>query len=121
MQIAVNLPNDFVSFQSTADIEKDMRLSYSLWLFKNVRVTLAELAGVDIYDFMAACKQTGWPSLTSARKNCWKNWRECSRYDPSSRLFGIGCAIGLRQFKSTGKIVYLRCRAGNGLPGSHAP
>jgi len=60
MQIAVNLPNDFVAFQSVSDIEKDMRLSYSLWLFKNSRVTLAkaaELAGLDIYDFMAACKQ----------------------------------------------------------------
>ncbi|MBS3964614.1 MAG: UPF0175 family protein [Methylomonas sp.] len=60
MQIAVNLPNDFVAFQSVTDIEKDMRLSYSLWLFKNSRVTLvkaAELAGLDTYDFMAACKQ----------------------------------------------------------------
>ena len=60
MQIAVNLPNDFVSFQSAVDIEKDMRVSYSLWLFKNARVTLAkaaELAGLDIYDFMTACKQ----------------------------------------------------------------
>jgi predicted HTH domain antitoxin len=60
MQIAIDLPNDFVNFQTAADIEKDMRLSYSLWLFKNARVTLAkaaELAGLDIYDFMAACKQ----------------------------------------------------------------
>lgn len=59
MQITINLPNDFVAFQSAADIEKDMRLSYSLRLFKNSRVTLAkaaELAGLDIYDFMAACK-----------------------------------------------------------------
>lgn len=57
MQIAINLPNDFVSFQSVADIEKDMRLSYSLWLFKNARGTLskaAELAGMDIYAFMEA-------------------------------------------------------------------
>ncbi len=30
MQIAFNLPNDFVAFQSSSDIEKDMRLSYSL-------------------------------------------------------------------------------------------
>ena len=60
MQIVINLPNDFVSFQSAADIEKDMRLSYALWLFKNARVTLAkaaELARLDIYDFMSACKQ----------------------------------------------------------------
>ena len=60
MQIAINLPNDFVNFQSAADIERDMRLSYALWLFKDARVTLtkaAELAGLDIYDFMSACKQ----------------------------------------------------------------
>lgn len=59
MQIAINLPNDFVDFQLAEDIEKEMRLSYSLWLLKNARVTLAkaaELAGLDIYDFMAACK-----------------------------------------------------------------
>jgi predicted HTH domain antitoxin len=60
MQITFSLPNDFVSFQSAADIEKDMRLSYALWLHKNARVTLAkaaELAGLDIYGFMSACKQ----------------------------------------------------------------
>jgi hypothetical protein len=39
MQIAIELPNDFVNFQSVADIEKDMPLSYALWLFKNTRVT----------------------------------------------------------------------------------
>jgi predicted HTH domain antitoxin len=60
MQIAVNLPNDFVAFQSVAEIEKDIRISYSLWLFNNARVTLAkaaELANLDIYDFMSVCKQ----------------------------------------------------------------
>jgi len=60
MQIAIDLPNDFVSFQTVADIEKDMRLSYSLWLFKNAKVTItkaAQLANLNIYDFMAACKQ----------------------------------------------------------------
>ncbi|MCK9394392.1 MAG: UPF0175 family protein [Methylobacter sp.] len=71
MQIAVNLPNDFVSFQSAADIEKDMRLSYSLWLFKNARVTLskaAELAGMDIYEFMAACKQNDVPVIDISKE-----------------------------------------------------
>jgi len=60
MQIAINLPNDFVDFQAAENIEKEMRLSYSLWLLKNARVTLskaAELAGLDIYDFMVACKE----------------------------------------------------------------
>ena len=44
MQIAVNLPNDFVAFQSPSDIEKDIRLSYSLWLFKHSRGTLSKAA-----------------------------------------------------------------------------
>lgn len=71
MQIAVNLPNDFVNFQSVADIEKDMRLSYSLWLFKNARVTLskaAELAGMDIYAFMVACKQNDVPVIDISKE-----------------------------------------------------
>ena len=71
MQIAVNLPNDFVAFQSAADIEKDMRLSYSLWLVKNARVTLskaAEVAGMDIYDFMAACKRNDVPVIDISKE-----------------------------------------------------
>ncbi len=71
MQIAINLPNDFVAFQSPTEIEKDMRLSYSLWLFKNARVTLAkaaELADMDIYDFMAACKQNEVPVIEISKE-----------------------------------------------------
>ena len=71
MQIAVNLPNDFVAFQSPSDIEKDMRLSYSLWLFKHSRVTLskaAELAGMDIYMFLAACKQNDVPVIEISKE-----------------------------------------------------
>jgi predicted HTH domain antitoxin len=71
MQIAINLPNDFVAFQSAAEIEKDMRLSYALWLFKNARVTLskaAELAGMDVYDFLAACKQNEVPVIDISKE-----------------------------------------------------
>ncbi len=71
MQIAVNLPNDFVAFQSVSEIEKDMRLSYSLWLFKNARVTIskaAELAGMDIYEFIAACKQNDVPVIDISKE-----------------------------------------------------
>jgi len=71
MQIAVNLPNDFVAFQSPSDIEKDMRLSYSLWLFKHARVTLSkasELAGMDIYMFLAACKQNDVPVIDISKE-----------------------------------------------------
>jgi predicted HTH domain antitoxin len=70
MQIAVNLPNDFVALQSPLEIERDMRLCYALWLFKNARVTLskaAELASLDIYDFLAACKRNEVPVIDIER------------------------------------------------------
>jgi predicted HTH domain antitoxin len=64
MQIAVELPNDFVAFQQANEIQRDICLSYALWLFKSAKVTLgkaAELAGLDIYDFMSACKDNQIP------------------------------------------------------------
>lgn len=66
MQIAINLPNDFVVLQSVKEIEQDMRLSYALWLFKNAKITLskaAELATMDIYVFMAECKKNEVPVI----------------------------------------------------------
>lgn len=64
MQIAVELPNDFVAFQQVNDVQRDIRLSYALWLFKGAKVTIgkaAELAGLGIYDFMSACKDNQIP------------------------------------------------------------
>jgi predicted HTH domain antitoxin len=64
MQIAVELPNDFVAFQQSNQIKREIRLSYALWLFKSGKVTLSkavEIAGLDIYDFMSACKENAVP------------------------------------------------------------
>ena len=60
MQIAINLPSDFVEMQTVRVIEQEMRISYSLMLFKAERVTkskAAQLAGITIYDFIEACKE----------------------------------------------------------------
>lgn len=59
MKFAIELPNSFVDFQVHDQIEHDMRLAYALWLFKGAKVTIskaAELAGLNIYDFIKACK-----------------------------------------------------------------
>jgi predicted HTH domain antitoxin len=64
MQIAVELPNDFVAFQQSNQIKREICLSYAMWLFKSAKVTLskaAEIAGLDIYDFMSACKENTVP------------------------------------------------------------
>ncbi len=60
MKFAIELPNSFVDFQAHTQIEHDMRLAYALWLFKGAKVTIskaAELAGLNIYDFIKACKE----------------------------------------------------------------
>ena len=70
MQIAIDLPNDFVSFQTLPDLQQEIRASYALWLFQHARVTLgkaAELAGVDVYDFMSLCKRSRVPVLDPTR------------------------------------------------------
>lgn len=59
MKFSVELPSSFVDFQVHAQIEHDMRLAYALWLFKGAKVTIAkaaELAGLNIYEFIKACK-----------------------------------------------------------------
>ena len=66
MQIAIDLPNDFVAFQVVSDIQQEVRTSYALWLFQHERVTIvkaAELAGVDLYDFMSICKASRIPVI----------------------------------------------------------
>ena len=70
MQIAIELPNDFVAFQAEPVLRKEITTSYALWLYQQERVTLAkaaELAGSDIYDFMQACKNNQVPVIDISR------------------------------------------------------
>ena len=55
MQIAIDLPDDFVAFQAESALRREISTSYALWLFQHGRVTLAkaaQLACLDLYDFM---------------------------------------------------------------------
>ncbi len=70
MQIAIDLPNDFVQFQTESDIQQEIRTSYAVWLYQHQRVTLgkaAELTGTDIYDFMTLCKANRIPVIDISR------------------------------------------------------
>jgi predicted HTH domain antitoxin len=71
MQIVIDLPSDFVTFQGEQKIRRDIRLSYALWLYKAERVTIskaAEIADMDIYDFMQACKENRIPVIDIDRE-----------------------------------------------------
>ena len=71
MPVAINLPSDFVAMQTADVIEREMRISYALALFKAARVTLskaAELAGMTIYDFIRTCKENQIPVIDITRE-----------------------------------------------------
>jgi len=71
MQIALDLPNDFVALQPIKDIEREIRLSYALWLFRQAKITLskaAELAAMDIYSFIAECKKNEVPVINISKE-----------------------------------------------------
>ena len=60
MQVSVELPSSFVAFESVAQIQQDMKLSYALILFKTAKVSIAkaaDLAGLSLYAFMSECKK----------------------------------------------------------------
>lgn len=70
MQIAIELPNDFVTLQAKQQVQREIRLSYALWLYKAGRVTIvkaSELAGMDLYDFMKSCKENQVPVIDLTR------------------------------------------------------
>lgn len=72
MQIAIDLPNDVVAFQTAADLRQEVRASYALWLYQRERVTLAkaaEVAGVSLYDFMSLCKANQIPVIDLSRED----------------------------------------------------
>jgi predicted HTH domain antitoxin len=60
MQIAIELPSDYLALNKQEVVTKEVQLSYALWLFKQARITIgkaAQLAGLSLQDFMLACKQ----------------------------------------------------------------
>ncbi|MBP6734193.1 MAG: UPF0175 family protein [Chromatiaceae bacterium] len=70
MQVAIDLPNDFVGMLTEQAIAREMRVTYALALFKDARVTLAkaaELAGMNLYEFMSVCKAQRIPVIDISR------------------------------------------------------
>jgi predicted HTH domain antitoxin len=83
MQIASELPNEFVAFQATSDIKREVRISYALWLYQKERVTLSkasELAGLALYDFMEVCKDARVPVIDITRAELLE---ELSGFNPT--------------------------------------
>ncbi|MEE9425427.1 MAG: UPF0175 family protein [Methylococcales bacterium] len=75
MQIAIELPNDFMTMQSEQKVKQETRLSYALRLYKTANLTLskaAELANLDIYEFMRCCKEEQIPVINVTKEELQK-------------------------------------------------
>ena len=70
MQVAIDLPSDFVGMLTQDAVAWEMRITYALALFKDARVTLAkaaELSGMNVYEFMSVCKTQRVPVIDISR------------------------------------------------------
>lgn len=71
MQLAIELPNDFMALEEEHEVQREVRLSYALRLYKHARVTIskaAELAGVDLYRFIEICSEEQIPVIDVTRE-----------------------------------------------------
>jgi predicted HTH domain antitoxin len=62
MQVAIELPNDIVEFQSIEIVKQDLALAYAMLLYKKGKITLskgAHLAGLNLMSFMQFCSING--------------------------------------------------------------
>lgn len=66
MQVSIEIPNDFMALEQLQEVQQEVQYSYALRLYKNAKVTIAraaQLAGVDIYQFMDLCKKEQIPVI----------------------------------------------------------
>lgn len=71
MQVAIDLPSDFTQLRGYKQIVEELRLSCALRLYKAAEVSLskaAKVAGMDLYDFMSACKQEQIPMIDISKE-----------------------------------------------------
>ncbi len=71
MQVAVELPTNFISMQTETHIKQEISLSYALRLYRKSQVTLskaAELASLDIYDFIKCCQEDKIPVIEMTKE-----------------------------------------------------
>lgn len=68
MQLAIDLPDAYVKMFDESKLKNQIRLSYALMLYRQEEVSIskaAEIAGMDLYDFMLECKRNSIPTLST--------------------------------------------------------
>ena len=71
MLVQIQLPDDYVNYQTSERIERELPSVYALWLFQSGMVTLskaAKLAGLALYDFMQFCSVNQVPVIDISKE-----------------------------------------------------
>ena len=71
MIITIDLPDEFMALEQVHEVQRELRLSYALRLYKQARVTIsraAELAGVGLYRFIEICSEEQIPVIDVTRE-----------------------------------------------------
>jgi predicted HTH domain antitoxin len=66
MQVLVDLPDEYFSFYDKPTLAKEIQVSLALLLFKQSKISIgkaANIAGMDLYEFMKECKKNEIPVI----------------------------------------------------------
>ena len=66
MKVTINIPDKFSYLGDYRKLGKDIKQKYALSLYRDEAVSLsaaAEIAGMNIYEFMAECKKNNIPVI----------------------------------------------------------
>ena len=66
MKVTINLPDKYSYLGDYSQLEKDIKQKYALSLYREEEVSLsaaAEIAGMNLYDFMNECKKHHIPVI----------------------------------------------------------
>lgn len=77
MQVSVELPDVYFSFYDKPALVKEIQLSLALILFKQGKVSIskaANIAGLDLYEFMKECKKNEIPVINISVEELNAEW-----------------------------------------------
>ncbi|MBP6739175.1 MAG: UPF0175 family protein [Leptospiraceae bacterium] len=82
MQVSIDLPDVYFSFYDKPTLVKELQLSLALILFKQSKVSItkaANIAGMDLYEFMKECKRNEIPVINISVEEQNEEWNNLKK------------------------------------------
>jgi predicted HTH domain antitoxin len=82
MQVSIDLPDVYFSFYDKPTLVKELQLSLALILFKQSKVSItkaANIAGMDLYEFMKECKKNEIPVINISVEEQNEEWNNLKK------------------------------------------